>query len=186
MAKSPVTMTAQIDDQSAAMERILGEFGGEVDAVDIGLLADEDADLVIIGAANEFGTRDGHIPERSFIRVGVDKNQAAIDKLAESIWGQILDDRMTVEDGLSRMGEEIQRHIQRWINELSFPPNAPSTIRQKARKKGRAQIRAAKKKGSAELEQVLAGFDNPLIDTRRLLNSIRWVLAKTSDGQAGI
>jgi len=161
MAQSALKMTAKIEDDDAEFERLMLELEDDTDSVDIGLLADADSTLLIIGAANEFGTRDGHIPERSFIRAGVDLNEPEIQERADRLWGQIVDGSMTKQQGLSRMGEEIQRLIQKRITDIKLPPNALSTI-------------AAK------------GSSNPLIDSGRLRASIRWVLARTQDGESGI
>ena len=154
-------MSSTFDDQDGELNKLIDEFEDDIDAVDIGLLASEDSTLLIIGAANEFGTRNGHIPERSFIRAGVDMNASQIMTISERQWGLIVDGRITKRAGLERMGEEIQRHITRRITDIKIPPNALSTIQRK-------------------------GSDNPLIDTGRLRSSIRWVLASSKEGEAGI
>lgn len=158
---SPIKMTASIDDQDDAMERTIRQISDDVDAVDIGILAGEDATLLIIAAANEFGTRNGHIPERSYIRSAVDINSVQISALAERVWGEIVDGRITKRAGLERMGEEIQRMVQKQIIDVKLPINAPATIARK-------------------------GSSNPLVDTGRLRASIRWTLARTKDGESGI
>ncbi len=161
MPPSPIKLSANIDDRDLGLNRLLEDLVDDADAVDIGLLASEDAELLIIGSANEFGTRDGHIPERSFIRAGVDENEAQINAAADRLWKAVIDGRITKANALAKMGEIIQRHVQRKITTLRTPPNALSTIR--------------KKKSS-----------NPLIDTGRMRASIRWILAKSSDGETGI
>lgn len=161
MAKKPLKMSVQIDDRDQGLADFIAEADDDTDAVDIGVLADEDEILVIYAASNEFGTRDGHIPERSFIRAAVDEGNAAINDVADRLWGQVTDGRLTKKLALAKMGELIQRMIQRKITTLRHPINAPATV--------------AKKKSS-----------NPLIDTGRMRASIRWILAKTSDGQSGI
>lgn len=161
MAKKPLKMSIKIEDRDQGMEKFIAEADDDTDAVDIGLLADEDEIMIIYAASNEFGTRDGRIPERSFIRAAVDENAAAINDVADRLWAQVTDGRMTKKLALAKMGEVIQRHIQRKITTLRHPINAASTV--------------AKKKSS-----------NPLIDTGRMRASIRWILAKTSDGESGI
>ena len=162
MARGPFNLSIRIDDRDEGMADLLEDLvGDEFDAVDIGLLTDEDEQFIIIGAANEFGTRNGHIPERSFIRAGVDENESNINAWADRLHNQIIDGRLTKAVALAKMGEVIQRHIQRKITTLRHPINADSTIAKK-------------------------GSSNPLIDTGRLRASIRWVLANTSDGEAGI
>lgn len=161
MPPSPIKLKANIDDRDIGLAKLLEDLTDENDAVDIGLLADEDEQLLVIAGANEFGTRDGHIPERSFIRAGVDENEAQINAAADRLWKMVIDGRITKAVALAKMGEIIQRHVQRKITTLRTPINELSTIR--------------KKKSS-----------NPLIDTGRMRASIRWVLAKSSDGETGI
>lgn len=161
MPQAPIKMTVKIDDRDIDMARLLEDLDSEFDAVDIGVLASEDELLRLYASANEFGTTDGHIPERSFIRSGVDQNEAEINEVADRLWDQIISGRQTKAQALAKMGETIQRHIQRRITTLRHPPNAPSTVK--------------RKKSS-----------NPLIDTGRMRASIRWVLAKSTDGEGGI
>lgn len=162
MANPPLAMTADIFDDDDEMDRILSSVEDEqFDAVDIGVLSDSDEIVRIYASANEFGTRNGDIPERSYIRSAVEDNAALIDQKSDRLWGQIIDGTMTKQQGLQEMGEFIQRLITRRITTLRMPPNAPSTI--------------ARKKSS-----------NPLIDTGRLRASIRFELVNSSDGEGGI
>ena len=162
MAKAPISVTTAIEDDDDDFERLLGQFeGGDFDAVDIGVLSDEDELLRVYASANEFGTRDGHIPERSFIRSAIDMNAPQINRRADEVWAQIMDGAITMNAGLGLMGEFIQRLITTRITELKMPPNAESTIARK-------------------------GSSNPLIDTGRMRQSIRWQLANSSDGESGI
>jgi hypothetical protein len=108
------------------------------------------ASMVTIAAANEFGTADGHIPERSFLRSTMDEQQQKyirqFSRLAVRVTsqrGSVLGASSTLRKGLRRIGRTMQRDVQRKITVLADPPNAPSTI-------------AAK------------GSDNPLVDTGRL------------------
>ncbi len=162
MPKGLINLTSNIHDDDDEMTRILREIEDEENnAVDIGILSDEDELLRIYASANEFGTRDGHVPERSFIRKGVDLNGGAIEAKADEVWGQIIDGKMSLQQGLGIMGEFIQAIITRRITTLRTPKNADAT---KKRKKS----------------------TNPLIDTGRMRASIRWTLARNSDGESGI
>lgn len=103
--------------------------------------------MTLIAAANEFGTSDGHVPERSFIRSTIDeKNKQYLDVLTK-VTRNALDGKELAIKGLTRLGLRAVGDIQRKITKLKDPPNEPSTI---------------KKKGSS----------NPLIDTGRLRQSI--------------
>lgn len=162
MAGPLISLGATITDNDDQMERILREIeDAEFDAIDIGILSDADELLRIYASANEFGTRDGRIPERSFIRRAIDDNEGLIDEKAQAVWAQIIDGRIGMNQGLALMGEFIQRLITQTITAVKTPVNADSTI--------------ARKKSS-----------NPLIDTSRMRQSIRWQLASSADGKTGI
>ena len=111
----------------------------------------DDMDMLLIAAVNEFGSADGRVPERSYIRAGFDKNRSKLRNTAAALWGRVLDGDMDQRQALGLLGETHQDQVQKFLTALSAPPNAASTI--------------ARKRGSA----------NPLIDTGRLRSSIRWV-----------
>jgi hypothetical protein len=109
------------------------------------------APIVQIGAVHEFGSADGHIPERSYLRSTVDQQRQkyadAIVRILEAAT-KAPDGRAALRLGLTRLGYVAAGDVQRTIVELHEPPNAPETIRKKY------------------------GQDNPLIDTGHLVQSI--------------
>lgn len=136
--------------------RAIRETNGQ--AVKVGILgnaapADDGTDMILIAAANEFGTGDGRIPPRPFIRGAFEANIESINNFKAKLWGKILDGTMTPVNALSLLGRFHQGQVQRYMTELRQPPNADSTIERK-------------------------GSDNPLIDTGRLRNSVTWTLEK--------
>ena len=105
-------------------------------------------DLAYIAGTHEFGF--DNIPQRSFIRAGVDNKMGQIKNLSENVSGKIIDG-MSVKTGLNLIGLEVTGIIQEYISSGNFTPNSPKTIA---------------KKGSSK----------PLIDTGHLRQSIRHVL----------
>lgn len=94
---------------------------------------------------NEFGTKN--IPERSFIRDWFDANITTIQRMAHTLYGQVLDGKINAKTALAKLGQWVQDKIRKSILEFTTPPNAPATIRKK-------------------------GSSHPLIDTGQMLNSI--------------
>lgn len=94
---------------------------------------------------------------RSFIRSTVDMNREFYGVMAERLWNAIVDGQQGPKEALSLIGLRIQADIQRTIQTLKEPPNAPETIRRK-------------------------GSDNPLVDTGTLVQSIRYAV-KNPQGQ---
>lgn len=120
--------------------------------IEVGVLADNaDAELLIIASANEYGTQDGHVPERSYMRSTLNENQLRYQVAMKRAMGSLLTGSGTIRQNLSQFGELVVADVKRKIVTLREPPNAASTIKQK-------------------------GSDNPLIDTGRLLNSITFAL----------
>ena len=153
-------MSSSVTERDMGWDRIQSELSkANGAAVKVGVLSDtaprdDGADMILIAAANEFGTADGHIPARPFIRGAFDDKQRELSNTADRLWNLILSGKMNVERALRLLGEEHQGQVQEYIRALDTPPNAESTIRQKS---------------------TSAGVGNsPLEDEGRLRNSIRY------------
>lgn len=133
-----------------AIMRALGLMPDSVTAY-VGLRGADDSELVEHAAANEFGTQDGSIPERSFLRSTVAEHQAKYQKQLDKAVGDAVDGKAPLAKGLGLLGERAKRDVQRKIRDLKEPPNAALTI-------------------------ALKGSSNPLIDTGRMRQSIDYVI----------
>lgn len=100
-----------------------------------------------LGAIQEFGTMDGHIPARPWLVPGV---EGATQDLIDTIRNGVAAGE-NVDAVLNRMGIVAQGAVQQYITDLRTPPNAPSTIAQK-------------------------GSDNPLIDNGAMRASVTYVV----------
>lgn len=117
-----------------------------------------------IAVVNEFGTEDGHVPQRSFVRSTFDRMREELERDAAKLIVQVvLDRKMTVEAALSILGLKLATGIRSTIVDGSGvpPPNAPSTARAKARGTGKAR------------EKAIAGA-RPLVDTGAMLAAISY------------
>ena len=110
--------------------------------------------MALVASANEFGTADGRIPARSFLRSTIDTRRRDILAVARKTRNAVIDRKLSGEDGLNVIAQWVEAAIKKTIEDLKDPPNAPSTIARK-------------------------GSDNPLIDTGQLINSIRGVVHLT-------
>lgn len=133
---------ARVDD-GATLVGIHEEEGAQVDAT--GGLS-----LASVGAVNEFGSDDGRVPERSFLRATVDANAAAYTERLTRITDDAAMGKRSLRDGLARLGALAEGDVKQFMTDLTDPPNAPSTIARK-------------------------GSSNPLIDTGGLRAAIRHV-----------
>ncbi|ETD72967.1 hypothetical protein V757_01085 [Pelistega indica] len=108
---------------------------------------DGDFSMSDLAAVHEFGSEDGHIPERSFLRTSVVKNKAKYFRF----FGDRLITGNDPEKALNELAELAKGDVQENIVNGDFKALAPETI---------------KRKGSTK----------PLIDTGKLRQSITGVV----------
>lgn len=125
-----IKSTVRIEDRDTGLNKIKKEFKGG--AVDIGIFGDEGSEAVIIAASNEFGT--DRIPQRSFLRGGVDEKKSDIANKLDKGKDNIVRGKMTTEKFLKGLGVYIaDKIIVERINRSKewAVPNAPATIARK-------------------------------------------------------
>lgn len=103
--------------------------------------------LLVVAAANNFGTVDGRIPRRSFMELGAEKTHQRNAPLLPGLIRRINAQTLSKPDALKILGPLAVGQHQAAIVELREPPNAEATV---ARKQS----------------------DNPLIDTSLLRQSM--------------
>lgn len=92
---------------------------------------DDGAPIVVIGAVQEFGSDDGHIPERSFLRVPLRQNADNIKKGFAALSRKVVKGEISAFQMLDQMGARAVGYCQEAIETGISPANAPSTIRAK-------------------------------------------------------
>ncbi len=107
--------------------------------------------IATIAAVHEFDSADGRIPERSFLRVPLRRNQQDFAKVIAGSLPGVLDGTLSMVQLMDQVGARAASASQEAISAGIPPANAPSTIEQK-------------------------GSSKPLIDTGRLRQSITWVV----------
>lgn len=138
-----------LSDRDLGYRDILRRLAGARDSATlIGIHEDAGSDLAVIAAANEYGTEDGHIPERSFLRATVDANATVYGQELDAAVRAHIDGDRTLTEGLALLGARVEGDVKQYMTDLQDPPNAPATIARK-------------------------GSSNPLIDTGRLRAAIR-------------
>lgn len=108
-------------------------------------------DLAYIASLHEFGSPGGKIPERSFIRTAIDKNERKINTFTDKLALKILNGSVNVRGALDLIGLEVTGIIQKQIADGEYVPLAPATIKRKKSNK-------------------------PLIDTGNMYQSIRHII----------
>lgn len=84
-----------------------------------------------VGFWQEFGTSDGRIPERSFLRSTIVKNIKKYLGINKLIAIKVLRGELELEKGLKKCVLIAADDVKETIRTFTTPPNAPSTIKQK-------------------------------------------------------
>ena len=152
-----MTRRSEVIDVDMGFDRIMAaipELRGAT--VDIGIQEDagvaEDGTTVAEYAFyNEFGTEN--IPARPFMRGTADEQRNRWYNFAERSLNLVIEGKLGLTPALNMIGERAADDTRQYAVKLSTPPNADSTI-------------AAK------------GSSNPLVDTGRMVQSIRHVVKR--------
>lgn len=116
---------------SAAMKRIR-EIGGHY--VTVGVHASEgarqgaEADNVLIASVHEFGTADGRVPQRSFIRSTIDSRAKDIEEVRKKLHAQVVDGKLTPKQASDILGQWVEAAMRKTISSNIPPPLQPETI----------------------------------------------------------
>jgi len=151
MAKSKITGGKKVNKAIKELEKIAKQKTGVL----VGLPKDaspypDGTSVIMVGLVHEFGSSDGKIPERSFLRSALDENKAELLKFwKDGAAKAILTLNKDSEKILALLGQMMQAAVQQKIVNVKTPANAISTV--------------VNKKSS-----------NPLIDTGHMRQSIRW------------
>lgn len=113
---------------------------------------DSDLTLAEVAAVNEYGSDDGHVPERPAHRNCAADNQSEIIKNTQNAISAVLGGAKA-QAVMDRLGIWYTGKVKQAIADFDSPPNAPATIKAK-------------------------GANNPLIDTGRTRNSVTHVVRK--------
>lgn len=99
----------------------------------------------LVATANEYGVPEHNVPPRPFMRDTVITRKSKWLKVVDEVLPETLD----VDRTLSILGDVIADDVSNMITAYAIPPNAPSTIKHK-------------------------GFNDPLVDTGRMRDSVGW------------
>ncbi len=112
---------------------------------------EDGAPIAVIGAVQEFGSADGHIPERSFLRVPLRQNVELFKKIWRAGIPKIVRGELTTHQMMNQLGARAAAVSQEAIADGIDPANAPMTI-------------------------ALKGSSKPLIDHGTLRQSITYIV----------
>ena len=126
--------------------------------------------IAFYALVNEFGSKDGKVPQRSFIRSTIDGKSLEYNNYIEKQFERILEDSQTVDGFLLSFALKIEGDIKKKIVDLKHPPNAPSTMLQKG--KSVSNFISPSARQSQGRENVTFSVNNPLVDTMSMFHAV--------------
>jgi phage gpG-like protein len=90
------------------------------------------ADLATV---HEYGSKDGRIPSRSFIRSTCDAKRQDHIKLMAKLQDRIITGKLSINQAFITLGEVVSKNMVQTINRGIEPANKPATIKRKKGKK---------------------------------------------------
>ena len=117
----------------------------------------EDEDLQSIAMFNEIGVEEKNIPARPFLRYSFDLNKDHWAQMTmEGVWDVLRQDSTSPSRIQNRIGEAMQASIKKSIVDWKVPPNSAVTVK-------------------------LKGFNDPLVDTGHMRDSIMFTVKKKTE-----
>lgn len=123
-----------------------------------GLREADGTSLALVATVNEFGSADGTIPERSYIRAALRSrtNQAYFKQVNAANLLRVIRGTLTMSAALGQLGAVAAARVKAKMRSGPFAPNAPATIRAKGEGKP------------------------PLFDSATLYQAITWIVMPLS------
>lgn len=154
-----MSVTVLKDTRGAGVTALAARFKSQWTSVLVGVPKwAKEADgtpIATIAAVHEFGSSDGRIPERSFLRTGIRAAMPQVQQLNKISLRAIGNGTLSVPVALGQLGALAVGAVQKQITSGSYVPLRPATIRRK-------------------------GSSKPLIDSGSLRASISYQLANAS------
>ncbi len=109
------------------------------DRVKIGLPASaadypDGTSVIMVGVVHEFGSEDGTIPERSWLRSAMRENKEKHRKFIKRLAKRVSAGSLAVDKALDLLGTRVVNDVKNQIVAVIDPPNTPETIRRKGGK----------------------------------------------------
>jgi hypothetical protein len=123
---------ADVEDEDMGYLDLLAALGlGDI-ALHVGVFQESGQDNVDKAAWNEFGTADGRVPERSFLRSTVDRYEQKYAGLIEFGTEFVVLGQASWDTVFGQIGIVARNDVRATIIDMT-PRNAPSTIARKGR-----------------------------------------------------
>lgn len=116
------------------LEKVLAKMA-KSPHVAVGILQDspvsDNFTMVDLAIVHEFGSKDGRIPQRSFMRSTCDGKKAEHANLISKLQGMVIDGALSIKKALSQLGEVVSKDMVQSINRGLEPELKSATIKRK-------------------------------------------------------
>ncbi len=114
-----------------AIKRMQGQPFSKIGIMGAQQVKGADFNMASLATVQEFGSADGHTPERSFIRSTMIEEKARFLEMNKRLIGSIVEGKRTTKQALGIAGEVIAAAIKEQISKGIEPKNADETILRK-------------------------------------------------------
>lgn len=119
--------------RTKALDRITKALQGKDQAVAGFIAGKVSQDVVLRAVINEFGSDNGHVPERPFMRNAIRSNMGKYRRMFAEGAKAMIAGRSSKDAVLAEIGREAANDIRKEIASLSSPANAAETVRTKGK-----------------------------------------------------
>jgi phage gpG-like protein len=107
--------------------------------VAVGILQDKKIDekfsMVDLATVHEYGSRDGRIPQRSFMRSTCDAQQKKHNTLIQKLQSKVIAGVLSIKQALGQLGEVVAKDMVQTINRGITPELKLATVKRKGSSK---------------------------------------------------
>jgi phage gpG-like protein len=120
------------------LEKIIAKMA-QKPQVAVGILQDkkigEKFSMVDLATVHEYGSKDGRIPQRSFMRSTCDAQQKKHTTIIQKLQSKVIAGGLSIKQALGQLGEVVAKDMVQTINSGITPELKPTTVKIKGSSK---------------------------------------------------
>lgn len=133
------------------LEKILQKMA-KAPYVAVGILQDKPVNdrfsMLDLATVHEFGSKDGRIPQRSFMRSTCDAKRNEHLALINALQGKVIEGAITIKQALGQLGSVVEKDMVTTIVRGIEPSLKPATIKRRKKRSSKPLIDTGRLKGS--------------------------------------
>ncbi len=139
---------------------------------------DDGTSIAMIAATQEFGSISRGIPARPFMQPTIEeKGKKWVEELDGQLVG-VMKEQISLEGAFKNIGQVIKDNLIEKIQSITTPELNPATVEARAKRRFRTNKKGTQTnlrlKKDQTLGEAMAGLNKPLIDTGKMIRSIKF------------